>query len=229
MNKAFIRSAQRLASRAVELNPNMERVCDVGAGSGQMLKHLHDVLRRPFVYHAIDLSPDGLALLRDRAKALGIDQVQTVEGDVSESTPYGDGNFDAIVSHFCIYTIKDPATRRLVFENMFKALKPGGTVHIATTSELYGAAAIARQCLADELDDARSSWGLGLIRAGLLVPYQWRFVLRPIEARVNAGEFVRFSGEQIRNEVGAVGFEVEDLRVDYGGCGYHLHARRPKG
>jgi SAM-dependent methyltransferase len=226
MNKAYIKACERLILRAFILNPKSFHILDIGSGSGLVLRHINAIAKNPFNYLGTDLNPEGLEILKKRAKNLNIlDRVETLSADCSIQNTDWKSKFDQVFSNFCLYTINDRQTRLSALKNIAYYLKPNGTFHIALPSDNYGANKIAIQCLIDELSDSQNLL-LKFVRTIFLVPYQWFFVLRPIEKRVNNGDFVRFSQNQIEAEFSAAGLEINEIIIDYGGSGFHIHGKR---
>ena len=76
--------------------------------------------------------------------------------------------------------------------------------------------------LKDELADSQNIL-YKAARSSILVPYQWKFVLKPIEAQINNGKFIRFNQNMIRDEFFSADLSISKLSLDYGFCGYHIH------
>lgn len=166
-------------------------------------------------------------LLRTRALKLDIQhKVSTQVDDITQIRHEWKNRFDTVFSNFCLYTIKDDLMRIQALQNIKDYLKPEGTFHIALPSEAYSAANIALQCLKDEVHDPSVSFFLKTLRVGFLVPYQWKFVLTPIAEKVHNGPFHYFSPDNIRDDFKQAGLEIKSIRLDYGGCGYHIHGSK---
>jgi SAM-dependent methyltransferase len=226
MNKAYVHACGRLVKASLNYRNDGFNYLDVGAGSGLVLRHLTENVSSSFRYTGMDLSQEGLARLVQRAKSNGRElEVRVFQQDISIYHQPFDRGFDKIISNFCLYTIKDYQARFNALSNIRKYLNPnGGSFHIALPSEFYSANNISIQCLRDEIAD-RQNIVLKIVRAALLVPYQWKYVLRPIEDRVNSGEFLRFTEANIREEFKAAGLKIEEINLDYGFSGYHIHGR----
>ena len=177
----------------------------MGAGTGRVAIELakagHDVT-------ALDLDPELLEVLRERANGLNI---HTVAADAADFTL--DRQYDLIVVP--MQTIQLLDTRDGFFASARRALKPGGRVVLAIATELEsydGAPPLPPP-------DMGSSDG-------------WTFLSQPIAIRVE-GERVHI--ERIRQRVGPKGERIttDDLItlsvVTPGGLAEEAAAARPRG
>lgn len=217
MNKAYVKACERLVINANISNKQKPRILDVGCGSGLVARFL-DSHVRIYEYTGIDLNQEGLNLLQERKKKLiNASQIESGIQDITIFEESFVNTFDHIFSNFCLYTIKEPAERSSALKNIKQYLKPDGKFHIALPTSKYSAFNISYQCIKDEIKDRK------LARALLLVPYQYLFVLKPIEEKVNSGAFRKFKQEEIEFEFKSAGLVVESIETDYGGCGFHVH------
>lgn len=90
---------------------------EVAIGTGLNLPHYPAEVRLT----GIDLSPEMLALARDRARSLGR-EVELREAD-AQALPFEDSSFDTVVCTYSLCNVPDDA--RVVAE-MKRVLKPGG-------------------------------------------------------------------------------------------------------
>jgi ubiquinone/menaquinone biosynthesis C-methylase UbiE len=90
---------------------------EVGVGTGLNLAHYPDTVR----ITGLDLSPEMLALARERATTLGR-KVELKEGDAQE-LPFEDATFDTVVCTYSLCSVPD--VERTIAE-MKRVLKPGG-------------------------------------------------------------------------------------------------------
>lgn len=227
MNKAYIKACQRLVIKSQSYPPGEgNHFLDLGAGSGLVLRMLTEILNtEKFTYCGFDLSSHGLELLHQRAKQLQLkESVSTIQGDVTKFEVSLAQTFNRVYSNFCLYTIRDRNSRIGALKNIKQYLKPSGTFHIALPSEYYSARNIAIQCIKDECNDDQNIF-IKLIRILILVPYQWQFVLKPIEQMVKKKQFVYFTRESIEIEFREAGLSISEIHLDYGKCGYHIHGR----
>lgn len=222
MNKAYIFACGRLVAKAFKSTNENISILDVGAGSGLVLRHIHSKIQKNYNYLGIDLSEDGLQRLLIRAEKLEIQsKVKIQQNDISVFNPEWKSKFEIIFSNFCLYTIKDQDKRISALKNISYYLKDSGEFHIALPSEYYSASGIATQCTKDEFADQQNLLNK-IVRLFILVPYQWKFVLTPIEAKVNSGEFTKFTKDMIKKEFELGGLKIKDINLDYGNCGYHI-------
>lgn len=84
-----------LVEQALKLMPPAARVLDVGTGSGCIAISIACEDPRAIV-HAVDISPDALAVARQNAQTLAAD-VTFTQGDLC--TPYAGSRFDLLVSN----------------------------------------------------------------------------------------------------------------------------------
>lgn len=106
------------------LPPPPARVLDVGAGTGFLSILL---ARQQYSVTALDISPQMLHRLREKANAEGL-EIHTVEGDAALSR---EGAFDAVVERHLLWTLPDarsaldawreaaPAGRLVLFESQW--------------------------------------------------------------------------------------------------------------
>jgi ubiquinone/menaquinone biosynthesis C-methylase UbiE len=90
---------------------------EVAIGTGLNLPHYPADVRLV----GIDLTPEMLALARNRADELGR-EVRLLEGD-AEDLPFADGSFDTVVCTYALCSVPDDAG---AISEMDRVLKPGG-------------------------------------------------------------------------------------------------------
>src|SRR5688572_30196260 len=104
-------------------------IIDLGAGTGRLAIPLAQRGYRPV---AVDLSPEMLKVLRDKAAALGVD-VPCVCANLVELGMFGDASFDYAACLFStIGLIVGAEARRRFVTHVQRILKPGGVfvVHV---------------------------------------------------------------------------------------------------
>ncbi|MGH2723867.1 MAG: class I SAM-dependent methyltransferase [Actinomycetota bacterium] len=116
-----------VADRAARMlpRPGYGRVLEVGCGTGFWLLNL---VQSGFVReaHATDISAGMLKVCGENARRLGC-RVELRASD-AERLPYEDGTFDLVTGHAFLHHVPDP---RAVLGEMFRVLRPGGTLLIA--------------------------------------------------------------------------------------------------
>ena len=98
-----------------------QRVLIVGAGTGLDLTHLPGGVSVTL----LDLTPAMLARARRRATQVGLDAT-VVEGS-ADALPFADASFDAVVLHFILAVVPDPAA---ALREAARVLVPGGRMSI---------------------------------------------------------------------------------------------------
>jgi ubiquinone/menaquinone biosynthesis C-methylase UbiE len=120
----------RIGKRTVErlaLRPN-SHVLDVGCGTGASALPAARVVGSNGFIIGIDLSARLLDRARDKAKMLGLSNIEFRCADMT-SLGYPDGRFDAVVSVFSIFFVPD--MEGLVRE-LWRMVRPGGKLAVTT-------------------------------------------------------------------------------------------------
>ena len=100
-------------------------ILDVACGPGALSVRLATEAK---VVHSIDFSKSMLKILRQHTRRAGLENIIIQHGD-AQALPYSDDMFDAAFSNFGLMFFSD---RRKGFAEIYRTLKPGGT--IAATS-----------------------------------------------------------------------------------------------
>ncbi|QHP72775.1 class I SAM-dependent methyltransferase [Bradyrhizobium sp. LCT2] len=101
-----------------------QRLLDVGCGTGVVAI---TAARRGAKVRGLDLSPVLIERAREHAQLVNLD-VDFVDGD-AESLPYGDNEFDVVLSQFGHMFAPRPD---VAIGEMLRVLKPGGTIAFST-------------------------------------------------------------------------------------------------
>jgi arsenite methyltransferase len=104
-----------------------ERVLDLGSGAGTDSLVAAQMVGEQGRVTGIDMTPEMLAKARAAATAMGVGNVEFLEGE-AERLPFPDASFDVIVSNGVIDLIPD---KDAVFAELFRVLTPGGRIQIA--------------------------------------------------------------------------------------------------
>jgi ArsR family transcriptional regulator len=117
---------ERLIVRLLE-QERLDYVLDAGTGTGRMLELLAPHIKRGI---GIDVSPEMLAIARDRLGNAGAFNCQVRRGDVYR-LPFADGEarggFDAVLFHQVLHYLDDP---QAALREAIRVLKPGGRIMI---------------------------------------------------------------------------------------------------
>ncbi len=119
--KTIMHTAEEFMAR-LALKPGM-RVLDVACGSGNLAVI---AARNGCITQGVDIASNLIAQARARAATEGL-YIEFCEGD-AEALPYGDGEFDAVVTMFGAMFAPRP---EVVAEELFRVTKPGGFVAMA--------------------------------------------------------------------------------------------------
>jgi arsenite methyltransferase len=112
--------------RAGVIQPG-DRVLDIGAGSGTDALTAARLVGPEGVVFALDLTPAMLAKLRNNVDQAAASNVRVVEGN-AEAIPLDDGSIDVITSNGVLNLVPNKGA---AFREMYRVLRPGGTVQLA--------------------------------------------------------------------------------------------------
>jgi arsenite methyltransferase len=104
-----------------------ERVLDLGSGAGTDSLVAAQMVGPEGSVTGIDMTPEMLAKARIAAAALGVGNVEFVEGE-AEHLPFPNASFDVVVSNGVIDLVPD---KDAVFAELNRVLAPGGRIQIA--------------------------------------------------------------------------------------------------
>ena len=137
VKEEFTRQADRFASAAAVTNDQLTQrfveaigadangvVLDVACGPGIVSAALAARAREVV---ALDITPEMLNKARQRCAEAGLHNVTFREGSATE-LPFADDSFDAVVTRLSVHHFPEP---RLVLAEMFRVLRPGGTLVLA--------------------------------------------------------------------------------------------------
>jgi ubiquinone/menaquinone biosynthesis C-methylase UbiE len=105
-----------------------DRVLDVGCGSGNLTLTAKRYAGPAGSVHGIDASPEMIEVARKKAKQTGINVLFDV--GLIETLPFPEAMFDVVLSRLVIHHLPDELKRQ-GFAEMFRVLKPGGTLFFA--------------------------------------------------------------------------------------------------
>ena len=123
--RAIESGAQHTSKRMLELadvKPG-QRVLDIATGIGEPALSAASRVGAAGLVVATDLSPQMLDIARERARALGLANVQFVESD-AEGLDFPDASFDAVLCRWGVTSLPDPPRTLVAIRRM---LAPGGS------------------------------------------------------------------------------------------------------
>jgi len=116
--------------KALELKPG-QTVCDFGCGNGFYTLQMANLVGARGVVYAIDIQPEMLKLLAERAGPRGLANVQTVLA-TADDPGLGTRRFDLILMVDVYHELADPAA---VLKAARESLKPTGRIVLAEFRE----------------------------------------------------------------------------------------------
>ena len=110
---------------------NVEKILDLGCGAG---RNLIPLLQSGFEVSGLDLAPDGLKIIRKKAKQEKL-KTDLKLGNIYDRLPYADNSFDAIIS---VQVLQHGTEKQILtaIEEIKRILKPGGVVFITLCGRL---------------------------------------------------------------------------------------------
>jgi ubiquinone/menaquinone biosynthesis C-methylase UbiE len=115
------------------LPPPPARVFDIGGGPGRYSIWLAELGYRVTL---ADLSPDLLAIARERAKEANVDLENIAEADARQLSSFDDTSFDAALCFVPLYHLLLENDRRSAAAEVSRVVKPGGMVFAAFLNRL---------------------------------------------------------------------------------------------
>lgn len=106
------------------------RVLDIGGGPGRYAIWL---ARQGHRVVLADLSPDLLAIARERIRAAGVESLveEVVESDACDLSAWGAASFDAVLSLGPFYHLPDGDRRARAARELIRVVRPNGLVFVA--------------------------------------------------------------------------------------------------
>jgi 2-polyprenyl-3-methyl-5-hydroxy-6-metoxy-1,4-benzoquinol methylase len=124
------------------LPPTGAWVLDIGGGPGRYSIWLAE---QGYKVTLADLSPELLAVAKEKAAEAGVDLDGIVEANATDLSRFGDGSFDAVLCMGPLYHLVEESDRRSVVSELFRVLKPGGRAFVAFLNRLQTLRVAANQ------------------------------------------------------------------------------------
>jgi ubiquinone/menaquinone biosynthesis C-methylase UbiE len=118
------------------------RVLDIGGGPGRYSIWL---AHQGYRVTLADLSPDLLAIAREKAREAGVDLEGVVEANALDLSQFPDDSFDSVLCLGPMYHLLEEQDRRAVASELLRVLKPGGHAFVAFLNHLGALRAAVNQ------------------------------------------------------------------------------------
>ncbi len=125
IDKLWRRSAVRLLSDRTH-----DDILDIATGTGDLAIRLARTLD-PVTVVGVDLSEEMIEIGRRKVAAEGLDEIVTLGPGDCMQLPFPDSSFDAVT---CAYGVRNFADIEAGYREMYRVLRPGGTVVILELS-----------------------------------------------------------------------------------------------
>lgn len=122
-----------IARAAATTNPHATHALDVGCGAGNYALKLLQLLPRLNI-DLVDLSEPMLSRAMERITAAGPTEVIAYQADIRDLA-LESGRYDIIVSAATLHHLRSDEEWERVFEKLYAALKPGGSIWISDLVE----------------------------------------------------------------------------------------------
>jgi SAM-dependent methyltransferase len=121
---------------------------EIACGTGRVTRHLRTVIPSASKLIASDISPDMLAVAKEKLKTANIDW-QIID---AQELPFDDNSIDLVVCCFGYMFVRDKVK---AFSEVYRVLKPGGVFLFSTWDllELNGASYVHRKTAKKYLED----------------------------------------------------------------------------
>jgi ubiquinone/menaquinone biosynthesis C-methylase UbiE len=131
--QTFIKQPPEKVMDAAGIYPGMI-IGEVGAGRGRFTLHLARRVGTKGKILANDIDAEGLAYLRERCKRDGINNVETILGEVDDPL-FPEGALDMVFMVWTYHFFDQPVT---MLKKLLPTLKPGGTIALVEPDPLRG-------------------------------------------------------------------------------------------
>jgi S-adenosylmethionine-dependent methyltransferase len=187
------------------------KILDCGGGPG---RYAIDLAQEGYEVTLFDLSPDNLALARQKAAEAGVTLAGIEQGYAQELTRFPDAGFDAVLLMGPLYHLLSEKERKAAIAEAYRVVRPGGLVFAAFISRF----AAHRDAAAKYPTEPVEMPGLyeKIEQSGLLPPREGVTFVAYFAHPDEVEPLVRGQGFEIVETLGAEGFVsvVENYAVN---------------
>jgi len=122
---------------SLHLKPG-DAVLDLGCGEGRYSLPLARRLGPAGQVFAVDLWPEGLAILKDKAREGGLGNLRTLLADVSQPLPLPDGSVDLALLATVLHDLTEAGQAEGALTELARLVKPGGRLAVLEFKKIQG-------------------------------------------------------------------------------------------
>jgi ubiquinone/menaquinone biosynthesis C-methylase UbiE len=158
---------------AAGIKPGMI-IGEVGAGRGRFTMYLARRVGTNGKILANDIDAEGLAYLRERCKRAGINNVETILGEVDDPH-FPDGALDMVFMVWTYHFFDQPIS---MLKKLTQALKPGGKMVLVEPDPIRGPGGGDHGISAERMRKDAAQVGLDVVRIDNFLPEDLIFILK---------------------------------------------------
>jgi SAM-dependent methyltransferase len=192
-------------------------IMDVGCGSGRLLVHLANTLKKTGSHWTgLELTTGGISACNHRIHNMGLEKYAVVlPADMRQPLPIDKDSIDIAIAHFSLYVIPEREMRIAAFKHIADALKNNGTIYIAIPGKNYNARDQVHSSLALDRKNPNLSF-VRKIRNKLMFSTFGHISEILIGNRIDKGIWKGFSEDEIEREAQEAGLKLQWAKGIYG-------------
>jgi ubiquinone/menaquinone biosynthesis C-methylase UbiE len=171
--QTFIKQPPEKVMDAAGIKPGMI-IGEVSAGRGRFTLHLVRRVGTKGKILANDIDAEGLAYLRERCQRAGINNVETILGEV-EDPHFPEGALDMVIMVWTYHFLDQPIT---MLKKLLPTLKPGGTIVLVEPDPIRGPGGSDHGISPERMRRDAEQAGFELVRIEDFLPEDLIFILR---------------------------------------------------